>query len=215
MKTIFNKTLCFSAIAAALTFVHAAKADIVYQNTTGDLSTIFNPDTLEVGDEIILAGGGRSLTNFTFQYTLSGGSATAQLRFYNNDGTPFNGYNTPETMFFDSGTFSIGSGTHTLIFDADFGAGLLLPDSFTWSVQFSNVGVGETAGLDLFNPPTVGNNYNDYWENDGGVWTLKETTNGVPINFGAQVEVVPEPSTMALGLLGCAMGWGFLRRNRR
>jgi hypothetical protein len=215
MKTMLKNAVCFSIATAALTFAQSVKADIVYQNTTGDTLTTLNPGAFEVGDEIILAGNQRSLTNFTFQYTLTGDSgATAQVRFYKNDGTPFNGYATPNSVFYDSGTFSIESGSHTLIFD-DFGGPITLPDDFTWTVQFSDVADGETVGPDLFNPVTVGGNYNDYWQNNGGSWVLLQTTNGVPVNFAAQVEVVPEPSTIALGLLGCSMLVGFSRRNRR
>ena len=221
MKTKLNRAASLLIAASALFLAHAAQAEIVYQNATGDLATILNPGTFEVGDEIILAGSGRAITNFTFQYTASfsgPGTRQAQLRFYNNNGLVTNGFNAPGTMFFNSGLFPIGGGTNTLIFEAgnDFPAGgQLAPDHFTWSVQFSGLTGGDTAGPNLFNPVTVGTNYNDYWDYNGSAWTLRQSTNGVPINFAARIEAVPEPSIIALGVLGCVLGWGLSRRKHQ
>ena len=217
MKLKLTRTAGALLTASAIFLSNAAQAEIAYQNTTGDLNTLLNPGTFEVGDEILLAYGGGVITNFTFQYTASFSAARqAQLRFYQNDGPLMSGFSSPGTMFFDSGLFSVGTGSHTLIFDTDFGAGLVAPGNFTWSVQFFGLTGGDTAGLDLFNPVTVGNNYNDYWDNNGTGWTLRQDTNAIPIpiNFAAQVEVIPEPSTVALGLFGCAMAWGLSRRKR-
>src|SRR5258708_26498770 len=81
-------------------------ADTIYDNSVNDLSTHFDPGTNQVGDEILLAGTFRSLTNFSFEYwrtntaggPLVAGSVTAVARCFNNDGTPFNGFSTPGTM---------------------------------------------------------------------------------------------------------------------
>lgn len=199
----------------------AVKADIIFNNSVNDLSTRFNPGTSEVGDEIILAGTASYLTNFSFEFygvnTLGGstysGSPEARVRFYLNNGAPFNGYATPGTMFYDSGTFSLGSLTtsrSTLVFNAgtDFPAGgLFLPArDITWSVQFSGLGATDQAGVDLYSPPTVGQDYNDYWQNVGGAnpWQLMTNNTSVSIDFGAlfQASPVPEPTTLALLGLG-------------
>ena len=115
-------------------------ATVIFDNTVNDLTTRFNPGTLEVGDEINLASTG-NLTLFSFEYwgTASGasfaGSVQAEVRFYQNTGTPFNGYPTPAaTPFYDSGLFSVPSPTprSTFVFTAgsDFpGGGLNLPSS--------------------------------------------------------------------------------------
>ncbi|MDQ3014161.1 MAG: PEP-CTERM sorting domain-containing protein [Acidobacteriota bacterium] len=223
MKKNHLKRLACSLIAlSTLCSNSVTQATVVYQNTTGDLVTFLNSGLAEVGDEIVLAPGGRTLTNFTFQYSLtaSSGNETVRLRFYNNNGPAFNGFASPGTNFFDSGAFNIsgfGVGAHTLIYDSDFGAGLTLPDRFTWSVQFAGIGVGETAGPDLFNPVTVGTNLNDYWDNGTNGWTLRSNPDPInnPINFAAIAQVVPEPSTVALGMIGCVTLWTLRRRNRR
>ena len=198
-----------------IALANTTRAELVYDNATGDLSTIFNPGPFEVGDEIILANNGGPITNFTFQYTASfPGTRFGHLRFYENDGPPSSGFSSPGTKFFDSGPFVINSGSHTVTFDTDFGAGLSAPNTFTWSVQFLGLLPGDSAGLDLFGPVTVGNNYDDYWDFNGSAWTLRQSTNGMPINFAARVEAVPEPSTITLGILGCVLGWGLSRRKR-
>ena len=45
-----------------------AGADTIYDNSKNDLLTRFNPGNLEVGDEIVLAGSARYLTNFAFEF---------------------------------------------------------------------------------------------------------------------------------------------------
>src|ERR1035438_6340264 len=91
------------------------RATIIFDNTHNDLTTRFNPGTLEVGDEITLASTERYLTAFSFEYWGTASSSsfsapitapiTAEVRFYENDGPSFNGYATPGTMFYDSGPF--------------------------------------------------------------------------------------------------------------
>ena len=97
------------------------------------------------------------------------------MRFYVNDGPPWDGYPTPGAIpFFDSGWFGgFGpTGRSTFIFraEADFpSGGLFIPaDSMTWSVQFQGMGPTDTVGVDLYSPPTVGQGYPDYWQNGGG-----------------------------------------------
>jgi hypothetical protein len=201
----------------------------IYSNSLNDLVIRFDPKTREVGDQIVLAGTERYLTYFDFEYWGANsanlysfaGDVQARLRFYLNDGTPFNGYATPSTVLYDSGWFGGFGPTDyypyraTIYFTAgsDFGAeGLFIPaDEITWSVQFQGMGLTDTVGVDLYSPPVVGQDYPDYWENNGG-WTL--LTNTVPMDFGARMYAVetPEPSTFVLSLAG---GLGILTLVRR
>ena len=115
------------------------------------------------------------------------------------------GYATPGSLIYDSGLFGIGS------LDATYHLALsvTVPHSFTWSVQFSDLG-GGTAGVELYSPPGAGNNYKDYWLKTGSGWELRESNPANPVNmdFAAKLESKPTGSvpdagsTAAMTLLG-------------
>ncbi len=169
-----------------------------------DLQARFNPGGLEVGDEIGLAGTARYLTNFSFEYwgtngtgdPYFAGNVEARIRFYRNDGPPFNGYAAPGSVLYDSGWFPVPGPTprSTLVFVAgsDFPAeGLFLPVSeLTWSVQFQGMAPSDSLGVDLFSPPALGYDFTDYWQKDEG-WSLK--TNLVSMDFAARMEASEAP----------------------
>jgi hypothetical protein len=145
------------------------------------------------------------------------------VQFFLNDGTPFSGYASPGTSLFNSGWFSVTMPTASRatevfsIADGDFGpGGLFLPveSNMTWSVQFRGMGAGDSVGVDLYGPPTVGQAYGDYWQFGGTGWALMTNSAAPPIaNFGADmVATVPEPSSIALSVLG---GMGLLIMVRR
>jgi hypothetical protein len=196
----------------------------IFDNSANDLVTRFNPGTFEVGDEIALAGTERYLTTFSFEYwgansltpATFAGTITADVRFYMNDGAPFNGYATPGTKFYDSGPFSLAAPTDRSTFTFSEGAdlpvgGLFIPtDDMTWSVEFTGMGLTDTVGVDIYSPPVVGSDWPDYWQNNGG-WSL--LTNVVPMDFAAKMDAtVPEPSILVLSLVG---GMGLLTLARR
>src|SRR5439155_2763709 len=126
-----------------------------------------------------------------------------RVRFYLNNGAPFNGYPTPGTNLFDSDWFGGFGPTprSTLIFTngVDFPSmGLDLTSvvsNMTWSIEFRGLGATDDVGVDIYSPPVVGGNYPDYWDNSAG-WTLK--TNTGPMDFAsrffASQTPVPEPS---------------------
>ena len=203
-----------AALCAGTAF-SASAATTIYDNSQHDLLTRFSPGIAEAGDQIVLADpGARLLTKFSFEYYglnsvtpgSFSGSINARVCFYLNDGPLFNGYATPGTMFYDSGLFAVGNPTtrNTFVFTAgaDFPAGgLFVPgNEMTWSVQFSGMGANDEVGVDIYNPVVVGQNYPDYWQNSGGGWSLM--TNSVPMNFAAYMEAIPEPSGVALTVMG-------------
>ena len=239
MRKFFRRNARFLVGVLWVGLTLPLSAATIYDNSVNDLKIRFHPGTLEVGDEIILAGTERYLTQFDFEYfgtnNLSPGNIAfagpveARVRFYINDGAPFSGYASPGTMFYDSGWFGGFGPTprNTLVFTVSGGdfpsTGLYMPASdMTWSVQFRNMGASDDVGVDLYSPPVVGSSVpgtgfvQDYWENNGG-WTLK-TDGGSDLNFAsrffAEQNPVPEPSVMVLSALG---GWGLLmaRRARR
>ena len=195
-------------------------AATIFDNTSNDLGIRFTPGTLEVGDEINLAGTDRYLTGFSFEYwgvstanpSIFSGAVQARVQFYVNDGAPFNGYSTPSaTSFYNSDWFAVSptlTGRSTLVFSP--GAdnipvdGLFLPSSdMTWTVQFRNMAGTDSVGVDIYSPPTIGTevgDFGDYWENNGG-WMLM--TNSVSkMDFAAKFDAVPEPSSLVLSLGG-------------
>ncbi len=190
-----------------------AVASIVYDNSLNDLLYRFDPGTTEVGDEIILSGPAEQLRQFAFEFwgigTNNGGfkgDVQARVRFYRNDGPlAAAGYASPGTVLFDSGTFPIPATPRAVVLFEDFQIEavvpltLPLPGSFTWTVQFSGLAAGDSAGLDLFSPPTVGDNYTDYWERESGVWVLKTNAVG-SMDFAARLEALSRRVTLtALG----------------
>lgn len=219
----------FGMIAAtALAF--SASAATIYDNSAHDLLTRLNPGLKEIGDEVVFSGSERFLTQFDFEYYgintannfLFSGPVQARVRFYLNDGPLFNGaYATPNTTFFDSGWFGgFGPTTrNTIVFASALGdfptGGLYIPaNSITWSVQFKGLGATDEVGVDIYNPVVTGSSFPDYWENNGGTWTLlNPATGGVPMNLACRfIATVPEPSSLALfGLAGI----GLLFRRRR
>ena len=224
--------LCMS-IAAPL------RASVIFDNTVNDLTVRFNPGTLEVGDQINLAGTDRWLTGFSFEYwgtntaspTTFAGAVQAQVRLYKNDGPlvppVFNGYPSPGAVpLYDSGLFSLampaliynGRATEVFTAGADFPGGLniFIPaDTITWTVQFSGMALTDSVGVDIYSPATIGTDYPDYWQNNGTTlspsWVL--LTNTVPMDFAARfTATVPEPSMVTLSILG---GLGILTLARR
>ncbi len=215
--------LCFGLTSPLV----AQPSEVIYNNSTNDLTTRFNPGTDQVGNEIILSGTDRYLTAFSFEYwgtsltSSFAGAVQAQVEFYQNNGPAFNGYATPGTSFYSSGWFTVPSPTARNTFqftvpDGDFPeGGLFMPvaTNMTWTVQFRNMGTGDAVGVDIYSPPTVGETYTDYWQNDGTGWTLE--TNSVPMDFAAvMVATVPEPSTLALSVCG-GLGLLFVARRFR
>jgi len=226
MRTLLKLNVFLIASVVGMLLAGSLQAAVIYANSTNDLVTRFNPGTTEVGDQIMLAGTERMLTSFSFEFwgtntaspTSFAGTIQARVRFYENNGAPFNGYLAPGTNFFDSGWFSVLSPTErsTFIFTAgsDFPSwGLFIPaDEMTWSVEFSGMGGTDSVGVDLYSPPTVGQNYDDYWSYSGSSWTL-QTNSVATMSFGAYMEaVVPEPSTVTLSIMG---GLGMLLLTRR
>jgi hypothetical protein len=227
MKTNVLKSL---SIVILLAITLSVRSEIIYDNSTTDTGTFLGLTNGQLaGDQIIMANtSSLFLTNFSFEYyspnTSFSGSVQADVAFYANDGTPFNGYATPGTSLFDSGPFSIntpfqfnGTNAATLSFDltGDYPYGLLVPTNFTFVVSFTGLASGDVVGVELFNPVTVGQNTPDYWfNNNNGGWQL--LTNSVPVNFGAQFQgTVPEPSVISLAVIGGATLLAAVRRRRK
>ncbi|MEC9082029.1 MAG: hypothetical protein VYE44_09630, partial [Verrucomicrobiota bacterium] len=98
----------------------------------------------------------------------------------------------PGTLLYESGSFSLQNKYNTVTIH---GLGIDLPNGtseVTWSVEFLNLGVGR-AGLLLYDPPTLGDSQDDFWEKVNGQvngqWEIKSTEDGS--NFAARLAGVP------------------------
>ena len=181
---------------------------VVYNNSTNDLHTRLQLGSVEVGDEVLLNYGPGTpkfpsfvITNFTFQYygESMGTNVKMWVRFYSNDGLNYCTNDCPSclclepgTLLFDSGLFPVtDTPRSTLTFDTIFGDGLRVPSDFTWTVQLFNIAAGGKGGVDLYSPPTIGDNYSDYWYLSDSGWQLRTMT-GLNVDFAAIIQGLPQ-----------------------
>jgi hypothetical protein len=212
---LFLRALAVGAVA--LLAQSAQSQTIVYNNSTTYNGNFDFAAGTQVGNEVLLAGSASSyaLTTFQVQINLNGtgtpnASDAVDLRLYNNTGPVVQGANSPgATPVYDSGFSSLSSFTAGSVLTYTLPANTVVNQDFTWVLDFQGVPAasGETAGLALFGPTTVGYNYHDAWENSGSGWTLQEASGSNPaLEFGAVITAVPEPSTIVLGVMGaCAL----------
>ena len=213
-----------AVLSAALLGSTHGFASIVYDNSTTSLNRSYAPaaNGVEFGDEIFLGGTDRTITDFRFETFTSAnpsGNETAQIIFRLNNGTALSsGRNAPGTELARSPVFDLGKAIAGAN-ESHLWSGIsvaLGADSFTWSVVLNGIDAGEQVGLALYNAPTVGLNYADFWQNNGGTWGTFLIDNGaVAANFAARITAVPEPGTLALGALGglALLALGFKRRS--
>lgn len=220
---------------AVLLGAASGSAAVVFDNTLNVQPGFGAQTSREYGDEIALAGTDRYVTAFMFQYrgdfgpSLDAPVRTATIRFYANDGpSALPGQNTaprPGTLLWESAPLILAAGDNIV----SLAPNILVPDTLTWTVEFAGVTGNEQdrAALTISSPPSVGGelnggivgSYNDYWIRDpldSDSWALRRIEDGqVPANFYAQVVAIPEPSTVALAVLGLgSLIWIQRRRGR-
>lgn len=179
------------------------------------------PGQFEYGDELILTGTARTVTDFIFEYFADftpTGLQAGKIRFYKNDlfidnpGTSSD-YWGPGTMIWESSTFALHPGSWEMKLE---GINVTVPDNFTYTMEFKGVAMTakNEAGLIFHDPNVIGKSFDDYWARQlDGTWKLKDTP-GLKDNFGATVIAVPEPSTIGLLTVGlAALVLGFRRRS--
>jgi MYXO-CTERM domain-containing protein len=204
--------------------------DVLYDNTTSDSGNSLSFSNGEtIGDEIILANPTATaafLDGFSFEIYSSESAFVStgvqmQVQLFANDGAIVNGYASPGTLLFND-SFALPGTPQQLFSGSDVGLiqealnpNVIAPNQFTLAVTVTGLDASDSLGIELFGPaPTVGNNYGDYWLNDGS-WSL--LTNSVPVAFGSQFTgtAAPEPSGLYLGGLGLASLGGFTWLRRR
>ena len=232
MKYHFSKALLCVGAAAGLS-AGSVRAQIYSDtgNYNGYLMGMTNG--MEVGNQIVVNSA--SLTQFSIEYlatTALAANVGVDVRFYFNNGAPFNGYNTPQTLFFDSGWYyntfggiqSSPTGNNLTYTTADFAAGALanwslfnyaLPTTFTFTISWTNITPNEIE-MPLANN-VAGQSTGFYWVNNNGSWSLNSQPNNNPngnflVDFTGQV---PEPSTFGLAALGGALLLGIQKLRRK
>jgi hypothetical protein len=241
MKIQFRIIAAVAAIVAAGSVVQAQT--FVYQNTGTDATKNINlTNGVVIGQEINLNSANLAaapyLTNFSFEFystnTSFAGTPQMDVKFYKNDGTTYNGYARPGTLFYESGYFNLvaplsftspAGYVGTYVFDStalytgvgSMSTSLTLPQDFT--VVFTVTGLNSSlnqVGLEAFGPPQVGTNYGDFWVNNGS-WAL-QTNNagllGLGMQFNNSPTPAPEPSVLGLGAMGLVMLGQFIRRRK-
>jgi hypothetical protein len=238
MKTIAQKMIAAGAGLFLTTNVAVYGTTTLYNNSTVDTGTslsFINGTT--IGNEITMAGGSSSysLSSFSFEIvspeTAFIGSPSMEIFLYANNGIPaFNGYDTPKTVLYDSGLFSLST---PYVYDGssappspNYGATLLtdlsgspitVPSDFTLAVEVTGLAAGDSLGMEFFDPATVGSNFGDYWQNNGTGWQLDTVSSvGNQKDFGAEFfgSATPAPDAASTAmLLGAALsGLALLRR---
>jgi hypothetical protein len=226
-KTIMASSLkpVLASLLAVASVTALGQSTLFYQTVTpgSDFVGLATHGNREIGDEISLAGAGSTFTGATFQYNaaagISGASAIFQLRAMDGPAVGANA-NSPGTLLFQTGAIPINAGVNTVGISYDGAEGpVVLPQRFSLTVSFSGVTAGADAGLMVggsYDTSLLGASGNDIWVNTGTGWALEQIS-GNRANFRVSVTgAVPEPSTIALGVLGAgALGFMVFRRARR
>ena len=234
----------FVVITTLLTAVVLVRGTTIYDNSTTQIpNNLMLTNNQLVGDEILLGASAPYLTNFSIEYYSPNhsfsGSVLMDVSFYQTNGTPFSGYGSPGTLFYNSGWFGADNpwtdnpGTNYLVADfsltdllAPPGSGsplglnptYQLPNDFIVVVSFQGLTGADQVGMAIFNPATVGNNYGDYWYDNAGSWELL-TNESSTVAFGMQLnstpEPTPEPAVWGLTAAGSLILAGLARRRRK
>jgi hypothetical protein len=232
MKNLTHKKLAVQ-IGILLTSALAAQASSLYNDSTTDTgNSLTFVNGVTIGNEVNLGAGINTalVTDFSFEIysalaTFAGANVQMEAFLYKNDGPPFNTYPTPNTVYYDSGKFSLQTpqqstgGTMDAVTLNFSGVNVIVGNDLTLAVVVTGLASADKVGVELFDPATTGSNHGDYWYNNNGAgWAL--LTNSVPTDFGARINGTPNPAPGAAPdaastavLLGAGLsGLGFLRR---
>ena len=196
----------------------------------------------QIGDEVVFDAfnygnlGNWALKNFSFQYhvynvtagvtnySLASSDPRITVSLYANNSGNFGsstGLERPGSLLWSGTTpsgFLVGTNGDTAWMGVSYGdwayGSIVLPtDKLTWTVQLAGTwDPNDHFGLAAYGPGTVGQNYDSFWDNTGGVWQTMTDTNAVSWAFGASVDAVPEPSTVWLLGLGGLFSLSFIHR---
>lgn len=210
-----NFKMSVAALLSTLALSLPAGSAPVYDNSTTDtlLTYVFSVGAYtEIGDTVTLGGTDRTLTDAAVQFFNVGsstGTFDTTLRFYSLAQIPLG-------SFQSIGVTIGGSDILTVIFPS---LNLTVPDQFIFTVAVSNVAAGLDLGLNVFEPPSVGqSDSRSIMLDDGNGLTASSTPTGEGnLYFVANATTpgpnrVPEPSTLGLTALVVAVGATAMQR---
>ena len=191
--------LCCALIAFFISHVGRAQ-EIVYDNTDPSrYLTNALPIYGEVGDEVNLSGIGRFITSIQFEYYgywMPDANERVIARIYKNDGPSVDIFDSfaPKTLLWQSPGYTINPGPQRVSIT---NINVDVPSRFTFTLQFLGLtnSAGERAEVVLYDPPTIGWSYGDYWQRLGlnsFLWNIYLTP---PIrdNFALRIWAAPTP----------------------
>lgn len=168
---------------------------LVYDNIYNTSGRFFSLDS-EFGDEISLSGTARQFERFELEYFgefSPTGDEKAVIRFYENDGTEHApGAVAPGTLLYQSPAIGIKNGRNSFSIQAgNTGelSELILPDTFTWTIEVFGIDAEDQFGLMLSSPIHIGQSFRDFWawneeDSDFGPKLFADST---PANFSQRV----------------------------
>jgi hypothetical protein len=186
----------FAALCLCATIF--GQAPVVVYETSTNYSGKYHQSTNEYGDEIILFGSKRVVTQIQIEYFASfvpSGDELARVRFYENTGPGWKGsdqYRTPASPPLWEATFPVGIGYNTATITVP---NVKVPLRLTWTVQFFGIAMDATerAGLLIYGDPIVGSSFNDFWELRPVVgWDIVRFSDVPKNNFAARILAVDE-----------------------
>lgn len=191
-------------LLAVIAVTPAWSAENVYRNGPADQATssffrlagVAGGVSQEWGDEIKLAGVGRTITEmsvYTFgDFAIPTGSEAIRIRLYAPDGPPVGAppESAPGTVLWDSGPVPMKAGWRAQRITVP---SIVVPDQFIWTASFEGTTGApfNRAGLCYFGPPTIGLSDAKVWRRSDDVspWSYQTTnwTNGATAygSFGA------------------------------
>ena len=209
-----NSLSQFKSLAVAFALLGSviaaqAQTQVVYDNSGDPVLGTYSPtdNSLEFGDQIILDGESRIVTEFRLEYFSSDAAGDATVRFRSNSGPSLE----PDDILFETDPIPLEANFNTIEI-----AGIGVPisgDTFTFTIEFDVAGT-QNVGLILRNPPSIGSSFDDVWvKTDTGDWATRNIP-AATANLAAQIGAVPEPSTVALSILGALALCGVARRRK-